>query len=1072
MSAREDEVMNFLKDSDPASDAFSARSDSPDFARLHRVRMARKLSVGFAVLAAVAFPVVTNFVGRGSDNSQNQLAEVSNDGLKGAAKQSNNQAGAAAQTVTFSGAPDLELNASPTEQIGADQKFRSSRDGFSFANYAGPPTNDQIDATTMAALFGKAAVCADPAAALCVMLPGAQAVADQLNEAMASGRCEGMSVLAQRYFDGFETRPGGVTATAQLSQDSVAKQIGYWWATQVAPSVSANSKQYRAMTPTQITNELINGLRSRSGFTLGLYSAQGGHSVTPIAVTKDGSSFNIYVYDNNYPSEIRKVVIDSATQSWTYGSAALNSGAAASTWTGSGAGTMDLTAMATRQGPFKVSLGATKGLKGTSYMVIVTQKDNTTKPVGFKLNSRFGEINSLDPKSVSKAEFPVKSFLGAGVGQGAIAYIPTVFAEESGLNLEIVGGEKTGKYTFSVMRTGAAGVVVQSDSKFEISVANTALNTEFAVDLADSSSEAFVQLSSGNSGSEIQLTDGQSMSVVTTVLDDDALLGSRRIEYPKSTFEVFAHSGKSLVSGLVETKLKNGQAKITRLSVDSDSGLISQSVREIVGVKVDNKFIKQLDSSVSTQIFDNTSKKPKAELIDTLVPIQLPMRAIATPTTTTVADVIQFPTRAIAATTTTSTTVAASVPPATAPATTTPATEPPVTAPPSTTTTVAPQSVTVTLRAQRFYGDLNGSIAIGDWEMTCVDSSSTETGCNMLEDAADTTPMSDLMSLSVELDQMAKVKMYSSESSSDLSAEMKPMAGWPSNYSANVIVELTVVQRPVTVSADAKSKIYGANDPALTYQSSGLVGTDSLTGSLSRASGENVGTYSINQGSLANSNYAISFTGADFEITKKTLTVTADAKSKVYGANDPALTYQSSGLVGTDSLTGALSRTGDENVGTYAINQGDLSAGSNYSLSFNSANLTITKKEISVVIGDTTRVYGSSEPAFSVESVDGLVGVDTEAGLNIVLSSTGVIVGDHDITGTFSNLNYDVKFTDGKLTITAKSITVTADAKSKVYGDNDPALTYQSSGLVGTDSLTGGLARIGGDAIGTYAINQ
>ena len=629
MSAREDEVMNFLKDSDPASDAFSARSDSPDFARLHRVRMARKLSVGFAVLAAVAVPVVTNFVGRGSDNSQNQLAEVSIDGLKGAAKQSNNQAGAAAQTVTFSGAPDLELNASPTEQIGADQKFRSSRDGFSFANYAGPPTNDQIDATTMAALFGKAAVCADPAAALCVMLPGAQAVADQLNEAMASGRCEGMSVLAQRYFDGFETRPGGVTATAQLSQDSVAKQIGYWWATQVAPSVSANSKQYRAMTPTQITNELINGLRSRSGFTLGLYSAQGGHSVTPIAVTKDGSSFNIYVYDNNYPSEIRKVVIDSVTQSWTYGSAALNSGAAASTWTGSGAGTMDLTAMATRQGPFKVSLGATKGLKGTSYMVIVTQKDNTTKPVGFKLKSRFGEINSLDPKSVSKAEFPVKSFLGAGVGQGAIAYIPTVFAEESGLNLEIVGGEKTGKYTFSVMRTGAAGVVVQSDSKFEISVANTALNTEFAVDLADSSSEAFVQLSSGNSGSEIQLTDGQSMSVVTTVLDDDAFLGSRRIEYPKSTFEVFAHSGKSLVSGLVETKLKNGQAKITRLSVDSDSGLISQSVREIVGVKVDNKFIKQLDSSVSTQIFDNTSKKPKAELIDTLVPIQLPTRAIA-----------------------------------------------------------------------------------------------------------------------------------------------------------------------------------------------------------------------------------------------------------------------------------------------------------------------------------------------------------------------------------------------------------------------------------------------------------
>jgi len=404
--------MNQLHAANPAKSNAGGRASSRDFAGLNRSRLNRRITVGLALFAFVAIPSIATIATRGGNDSTVQFADGSLDGLKGAAKKSS-------QTVSFAGAPSLELGALPTELIGADQNFRTSRDGFSFPNYAGKPANDEIDATTMAALFGKAAVCADQSAALCVMVPGAQAVADQLNEAMASGRCEGMSVLAQRFYDGLDVRPNGAASTAQITQDQVAKQIGYWWATQVAPPVAANSKLYRAMTPSQVTTEMVKGLKDRAGLTLGLYSSVGGHSVNPIAVTKDGANFNIYVYDNNYPNEIRKVVVNPATESWTYGAAALNSSSASSTWTGSGAGSFDLTTMASRQGPFKVSLGSTKGVKGTSYSVIVTQQGNTTEPVGFKLTSRFGVVNSLDVKSVSNAEFPIKSFLGAGVGQGA-----------------------------------------------------------------------------------------------------------------------------------------------------------------------------------------------------------------------------------------------------------------------------------------------------------------------------------------------------------------------------------------------------------------------------------------------------------------------------------------------------------------------------------------------------------------------------------------------------------------------------------------------------------------------------
>ena len=66
-------------------------------------------------------------------------------------------------------------------------------------------------------------------------------------------------------------------------------------------------------------------------------------------------------------------------------------------------------------------------------------------------------------------------------------------------------------------------------------------------------------------------------------------------------------------------------------------------------------------------------------------------------------------------------------------------------------------------------------------------------------------------------------------------------------------------QRPITATADAKSKTYGNADPALTYQvtSGNLVGNDSLNGALTRTAGENVGNYTIDASALVNGNYLI-----------------------------------------------------------------------------------------------------------------------------------------------------------------------------------------------------------------------
>ncbi|HCL3136918.1 TPA: two-partner secretion system adhesin CdrA [Pseudomonas aeruginosa] len=315
-------------------------------------------------------------------------------------------------------------------------------------------------------------------------------------------------------------------------------------------------------------------------------------------------------------------------------------------------------------------------------------------------------------------------------------------------------------------------------------------------------------------------------------------------------------------------------------------------------------------------------------------------------------------------------------------------------------------------------------------------------------------------------------------------------ANYDLSYQGN---NLTITKALLNVIADAKTKVYGDADPALTYQVSGLKNGDTAGavlngGSLSRVAGENVGVYGINQGGLAlnSGNYDLSYQGNNLTITKALLNVIADGKTKVYGDADPSLTYQVSGLKNGDSagsiLTGGLNRVAGENVGVYGINQGDLALNSgNYDLSYQGNNLTITKALLNVIADAKTKVYGDADPALTYQ-VSGLKNGDTAGS---VLNGGGLVrvsgenVGNYAIQqgglGLVSG-NYDLAYQGNNLTITKALLNVIADAKTKVYGDADPSLTYQVSGLKNGDSagsiLTGGLNRDAGENVGVYGINQ
>jgi len=256
-----------------------------------------------------------------------------------------------------------------------------------------------------------------------------------------------------------------------------------------------------------------------------------------------------------------------------------------------------------------------------------------------------------------------------------------------------------------------------------------------------------------------------------------------------------------------------------------------------------------------------------------------------------------------------------------------------------------------------------------------------------------------------------------------------------------------------------------------------FVGTDKTITVVYMLSGDDAGNYVT----------PIDFVSNAGVITVKELTVTADAgQSKVYGANEPSFSYVATGFANGDTesiLSGALARETGEDVGTYAINQGDLSAGDNYTIFLVGFDFSITPLAVTVTADSKSKVYGEVDPALTFVSVPA-VGSTLANGEKITF--TGVLsrvagenVGTYAINQhTVDNSNYTITYTGTDLEITPLAVTVTADSKSKIYGEVDPALTFVSVPAVGTTlangeviTFTGALSRVTGENVGRYAIN-
>ena len=270
-----------------------------------------------------------------------------------------------------------------------------------------------------------------------------------------------------------------------------------------------------------------------------------------------------------------------------------------------------------------------------------------------------------------------------------------------------------------------------------------------------------------------------------------------------------------------------------------------------------------------------------------------------------------------------------------------------------------------------------------------------------------------------------------------------------------------------TVTDKADKKLKAGTDYTVEYSTSDFT---------------NVGTIKVTITGKGNYTGTVTRT---YKITSKSVTVTAEDKTKVFGETDPKLTAKVAGTLGNDTVDYKLSRKDGEAAGKYEITvKGDKLQG-NYTVTYVAGTLTVTAQSIdpgtdpekpnpdytgAKVNSPSDAVYDGKEHKW-IPTVTDKADKKLKAGTDYTVeysTSDFTNVGTIKVTITGKG-NYTGTVTR-TYKITSKSVTVTAEDKTKVFGETDPKLTAKVAGTLGNDTVDYKLSRKDGEAAGKYEI--
>ena len=215
------------------------------------------------------------------------------------------------------------------------------------------------------------------------------------------------------------------------------------------------------------------------------------------------------------------------------------------------------------------------------------------------------------------------------------------------------------------------------------------------------------------------------------------------------------------------------------------------------------------------------------------------------------------------------------------------------------------------------------------------------------------------------------------------------------------------------------------------------------------------------------------------EITKRPVTVTGRTYTKVYGTADPELEADVENLVKGEKIDYAVTRAPGNDVGDYAVIPSGEKDQGNYEVTYKNGKLTITKAETMTLTPELTGK--DAEKTYDSKPLSGGAKASVKEGTKITYSTDGgetwsetlpsiTDVGTLNVKAKAENKNYKDVTVDYTLKVTRKAVTVTADNKSKLFGETDPKLTATVAGTLGDDKVDYTLSRKDGEAAGKYEI--
>ena len=312
---------------------------------------------------------------------------------------------------------------------------------------------------------------------------------------------------------------------------------------------------------------------------------------------------------------------------------------------------------------------------------------------------------------------------------------------------------------------------------------------------------------------------------------------------------------------------------------------------------------------------------------------------------------------------------------------------------------------------------------------------------------------------------------------------------------------LTVTPAPLTVLVADQSRVYGQANPTATGVFSGALNGDDVQlaygTTATQFSDVVAGGFPILPTSLSGAkaaDYSFSVEGSSvapgtLTVAPAPLAIVANDVGRSYGQANPTLTGTSAGILNGDDVSFVLSTTAtpssDVVAGGYPIAVTGLSGAKagDYAIANPTAGtLTVTPAPLTIAAENQDKVYGQANAPFTA-SYDGFVlGQDAGVLSGTLGFDTTVTAASH--VGTYSIVpsgltsgNYAINYTDGSLSVSPATLTVTPVDATKPFGVALPALSATYSGFVNGDttaSLTIPVAlsttATAGSASGNYPI--